>query len=151
MRRDALRDVKKQHLGSSGKCWVILHFLLLWLSLSSADSMGRAVLHIQICIQSMDVYVHRQGSHLWLWPGSSRRVTELTTSVLCMGVLNLWSPSKQRIQCVRFKDTNHCEAGRSSSNMIISRFWRTWLSLSHWKLPYNLIMFLPLLQTTWNK
>lgn len=149
MRRDALRDTKKQHLRSSGKCWITLHFLLLWLNVFCRQH-GRAVLHIQICIQSMDMYVHRQGSHLQLWPGSSHRVTGLTTSVPCMGVLNLWSPSKQRIQRVRFKDTSHCEAGRSSSNMIISCFWRTWLSLSHWKLPYNLIMFLSVLHTTWN-
>lgn len=35
-------------------------------------------------------------------------------------LLNLQSPSKQRIRCVRLKDINFCQAGRKGSNVIIS-------------------------------
>lgn len=35
-------------------------------------------------------------------------------------LLNLQSPSKQRIHCLRLKDINFCQAGRRGSNVIIS-------------------------------
>lgn len=119
-----------------------LHFSLLWMSLSSADSMGGAVLHVWICSWSTYMCKQRQGSHLWLWPGSSQQVMgESCSALTAHGGYWISKAQANRIRCVRLKDINCCESGRKGSNMIISSLWRPRVSLGYWKLPYNLCLF----------
>lgn len=71
---------------------------LLWMFLSSAEQSLMAVARIRTA--------------------SDGGILLCANCTQCL--LNLQSPSKQRIHCMRLKDINFCQAGRKGSNVIIS-------------------------------
>lgn len=152
-RRDVPRGAEKHHLGPSGKHWIIFALFTAVDEFVFCRQRGWSrVARLNLYLIHVHVLYTEAGQSFMavarIKPASNGGV--LLCANCMWGLLNLQSPSKQRIQRVRLKNTNHCEAGRKGSNMIISPLWTPWVSLGHWKLPYNLTMCLSLLQI-WNK
>lgn len=113
-KRDVPRDAKKHHLGSSGKHWFIFALFIAvdefvfcrqhgW---SRVAPLNLYLIHVHV------VYTEAGQSFMAvarIEPASSRGI--LLCANCTWGLLNLQSPSKQRIQCVRLKDKTGVKLG----------------------------------------